>query len=177
MTFVVRTRGQPAEVTDALRTRMAAVAPSIPLYDIATLEDVIWNDVSGERFVMTILATFGAVALLLASVGVYSVMAYLVTQRTREIGVRVALGAASGSVIGMVVRRGLALTAVGVALGVLVSTWASRLLSGMLYETSVLDPVTYIGVVLVLATAATVACIVPAVRAAGTDPLLALRAE
>lgn len=92
---------------------------------------------------------------------------------------RVALGAAGGSVIGMVVRKGLALTAAGVAIGMLASMWASRLLSGMLYETSVLDPATYIGIVLVLVlgTAATTASIVPAVRAAGTDPLLALSAE
>ena len=177
MTFVVRTRGEPGEVTDALRMRMAAVAPSIPLYDIATLEDVIWNDISGERFVMTVLATFAGVALLLAAVGVYSVMSYLVTQRTREIGVRVALGAARGSVVGMVVKKGLGLTAAGLAIGMFASALAGRLLSGLLYRTTILDPVTHFGVVLVLVTAATTASLLPAVRAARTDPLTALRAE
>jgi putative ABC transport system permease protein len=135
------------------------------------------DDVAGQRFNTLLVGAFAAIALLLASMGVYSVMAYLVAQRTREIGIRIALGAAQSSVVGLVIARGMVLVAGGLAIGLVVSSWVGKLMSTMLYETSPIDPLTYLSVSAVLALAAVTACAVPAVRATRIDPQAALRVE
>jgi len=177
MSFVFRIEGDEQTAVTAVRQVVAGVAPSIPLHEVRTLEQVVGNDLVGQKFNTLLVGAFAAIALLLAAVGVYSVMAYLVTQRTREIGIRIALGAARSSVIGLVIGRGLILAGGGLAIGLAVSSWVGRLLTTMLYETSPIDPLTYLSVCAILALAAVTACAVPALRATRVDPQAALRAE
>jgi putative ABC transport system permease protein len=177
MSLVVRVEGDTQTAIVAVRQVVGAIAPTIPLHEIRTLEQLVGDDVAGQRFNTLLVGAFAAIALLLASMGVYSVMAYLVAQRTREIGIRIALGAAQSSVVGLVIARGMVLVAGGLAIGLVVSSWVGKLMSTMLYETSPIDPLTYLSVSAVLALAAVTACAVPAVRATRIDPQAALRVE
>ena len=139
--------------------------------------EVMGASVEARRFNMLLLGVFAAVAMLLAAVGIYGVMSYAVTQRTREIGVRIALGARPRDVIGMVVVRGLILTSIGAAAGVALSLALTRLMSGMLFGVGAKDPLTFASVSLLLAGVALLACYIPARRAAKVDPMVALRCE
>jgi putative ABC transport system permease protein len=177
MSFVVRIEGDAQTAVTAVRQTVAVVAPNIPLHEIRTLEQVVGDDLAGQKFNTLLVGAFAVIALLLAAVGVYSVMAYLVAQRTREIGIRIALGAARSSVMGLVVGRGMLLVAGGLAIGLAVSSWVGKLMTTMLYETSPSDPLTYLGVSAVLALTAVTACAVPALRATRVDPQAALRVE
>jgi ABC-type antimicrobial peptide transport system permease subunit len=177
MTFVVRGNGSIEDIAEPVRAKMSGLAPNLPLYEIASLEQVINDGVAAERLITVLIGLVAGIALLLAVVGVYSVMAYSVNQRTREIGVRVALGARDASVLSLVLRQGLILTATGIAVGLLVAAVTSRWLTGMLYQIGPLDPVTYGAVVSLLVASAMAASVVPAVRATRVDPLAALRAE
>jgi len=133
--------------------------------------------VEARRFNMLLLGVFAAVAMLLAAVGIYGVMSYAVTQRTREIGLRIALGARPSDVIGMVVGRGMLLTSIGAVAGVALSLALTRLMSGMLFGVGAKDPLTFVCVSLLLAGVALMACYVPARRATKVDPMVALRTE
>jgi putative ABC transport system permease protein len=133
--------------------------------------------ISGPRFTATLLSMFTSLALVLAAVGLYGVMAYGVAQRTREIGIRMALGATQRSVAADVVKRGLALGAVGMLAGLIGAQWATKLVAGMLSGVATGDPTTFVIAGLVLLATAVAACIVPARRAVGVDPLIAMRAE
>jgi ABC-type antimicrobial peptide transport system permease subunit len=126
---------------------------------------------------MTLLGAFAGLALLLASIGIYGVLSYLVTQRRREIGVRMALGATSSTVVGMVLRRGLALTGTGLAVGFVAAVLGTRAMKTMLYGVDAIDPATFAGVAAVLCAIAALACWVPAMRAARVDPIVVLRDE
>jgi putative ABC transport system permease protein len=177
MTFVVRTRSDPASMANVLRESISEADPNLPVYQVATMEQVVWASVAEPRFQTLLLSAFSALALLLAAIGIYGVISYSVASSIPEIGVRLALGARAQDVAAMFVRRGLALTAVGLALGVAGALALTRLLSGMLYSVTPTDPVAFAAALLVLVTAALLASYVPARRAAAVDPAVALRHE
>ena len=177
MTFVIRTDGSPLAAVSATLDRMRMVMGEIPLYDVATMEEVIHNDVAARRFNTVLLGLFAVIALLLAAVGIYGVMASVVGQRAQEFGIRLALGATPVHVIGMVLKTGMLLCGAGIVVGALASAWVTRLLESLLFETSALDPGTYTAVALVLAVTALAACAVPAMRASLVDPLRSMKAE
>ena len=175
--FIARTSGDPAALVSAIRERIRAVDEELPVYDIRTMNDVIAESVEQRRFAMLLISIFGAVALLLASVGLYAVMSNLVAQRTREIGVRIALGARRVDVLKLVVKQGVLLTVTGIALGLACSFALTRVLSSMLFGVSPTDPLVFIVIPLLLMGVAVGACLVPARRATKVDPMVALKCE
>lgn len=178
LSFALRTTGgDPAALTQSLRTAVLAVDRTQPIFDVKPLRQIVGDSIALKRLALLLLSVFAVVALLLAAVGVYGVMAYSVTQRTHEIGIRLALGAQTSDVLRLVLKQGLRLTCVGVAVGWLVALSLTRLLSALLYGVSPTDPLTFGSVALLLTAIALVACYLPARRAAQVDPLIALRYE
>jgi putative ABC transport system permease protein len=177
MTLVIRTKGDAAAVTSAARNVIRTLDPEQPVADVRTMESLIGKSVARARFNTLLLTILSLIALLLAGVGIYGVMAYSVTQRTHEIGVRMALGARAGNVLRMVIGRGMSLVLVGLAIGVGLSFAVTRLMKTFLYNVSTTDPLTFVGVPLVLALIALLACYIPARKAAKVDPMVALRYE
>ncbi|MGD8321729.1 MAG: ABC transporter permease [Gemmatimonadota bacterium] len=177
MRLAIRTRGDNAQVTAAVRQVLGEMDPDVPLSGVSTMNATLSRVVSDNRAIAVVLVLFAAVALLLAAVGLYGVLAYQVSRRLHEIGIRMALGAGTGSVLSSVVRGGLVLVAIGLALGIPASLAAARLVQGMLFGVGAADPVTYAGVAAFLGLVATVACLLPALRAARVDPVRAFRAE
>jgi len=175
--LAVRTTGDPTSLTGAIRREVAAIDPEQPLYNVTTLERTLSNSVAPRRFNMLLLGIFAAIALTLATVGIYGVMAFSVTQRTHEIGIRMALGAERRDVLRLVVRQGLRLTLTGVIFGVAGAWLLTRFLTGFLYGVRPTDPATFLLVSLVLIAASTLASYVPAPRATKVDPIAALRYE
>ena len=177
MTFVVRTEGEPTAQADAVRRAIQSIDPNQPVADIRTMESWIDESVSRARFGALLLAVFAGGALLLAAVGIYGVMAYSVTQRQHEIGIRMALGAQASDVLRMVLGQGMTLTLTGIVVGLAGAFALTRVLATLLYGVSVTDPLTFAAVALLLAAVALIACYVPARRAVKVDPLIALRYE
>jgi putative ABC transport system permease protein len=177
MTVVARTGAPPGLIGDLLRATVAEIDPGVPISDVAAMDYVVASSMARPRFAMALLAAFAAVALLLGAVGIYGVIAYTVSQRTREIGVRMALGATASDTLWMVIRRGVLLTAAGVALGTIAALGTTRLLAGLLYGVSPTDPATFGAVAVISALVAIAACYVPARRATLVDPTVALRGE
>ncbi|MGH9939236.1 MAG: FtsX-like permease family protein, partial [Blastocatellia bacterium] len=177
MPMVVRAQGDPARFANAIRRQAQAVDPTVAVDRIAPMRELLSDSLAQRRFTMLLLGAFALVALLLASVGVYGVMAYSVTQRTREIGMRLALGAQRGDVLRLVMKQGLKLASVGVAIGMLVSFVSARLMKDLLFGVSATDPLTFVAIALLLTAAALLACWIPARRAAKVDPMVALRCE
>jgi putative ABC transport system permease protein len=177
MTLVVRAPSDPAAMTAAVRGEVQAIDPNQPVYAVRTMEEVIDLSVSNRKLNMVLLSIFAGLATLLAVVGIYSVMSYLVTQHTREIGIRVALGARPANILRLVLGQGLSLTLGGVAVGALAAFGLSRLMSSLLYEVEGSDLTTYVSVSLLLTAVALLACYIPARRATKVDPLIALRYE
>ncbi len=177
MNVVARTEGDPAAVARNIRQAVWEIDPSLPVYDLQTLKQVMRSSTAGTRFNMLLLLMLGAAGLVLAAVGVYGIIAYSVSQRTHELGIRMALGAEPGRVSAMVVRQGAVLAATGLVLGVPASLVASRVLASLLSGVTPTDPLTYAAVALLLATVALLASYVPARRAARVDPVIALRSE
>ncbi|HUF27219.1 MAG TPA: ABC transporter permease [Gemmatimonadaceae bacterium] len=175
--LLVKTAGDPTAIVPGVRALVRAINPNIPLFDIRTMEERLNGVLARARFSSAMLAIFAGCALLLAAIGLYGVMAYAVVQRTREIGIRVALGAERRTVVGGVVRQAMTLVAVGIVVGLGASLALSRLLGGMLYETSAVDPATFLVVPLVLAAVALAASVVPAWLATRIEPATALRYE
>ncbi len=175
MTLVVRTSVDPETLAPVLRKEVLSVDPAQPVYEVQTMQAVIGRAVSYQRLNMQLLGIFAMLAMTLAVIGIYSVMSYQVSQHTREIGIRMALGAQPSHVVGLVLKQGLALTLVGVVLGVAGAFALTRLLASLLFGVTTTDPLTYVIVSLVLVLVATLACVVPARRATKVDPLLALR--
>ena len=173
--FVVRTAGDPASLVPVIRREIAAVDKGLPAYDMKTMEEVVGESVQTRRMMAGLLATLAILALLLAVAGTYGVMAYAVDRRVHEIGVRMALGAQHTEVLRLILRRGVILTAVGEAVGLILALGVTHAMSGMIVGVSAVDPASLVGAVVVLGTAACLAIYVPARRATRIDPLAALR--
>jgi len=176
-TIVVRSAGSPSLVASSLVQAVHQIDPDLPVSNLRSMDDVIARSMAQRRIVMVLLAVFAAVALLLATVGIYGVMSYMVSQRTQEIGIRMALGADRGEVVGMVLVQALRLAAGGLAAGCIAAFALTGLLRTMLYDVRPTDPITFAGVAAVLLAVAAVATAVPAMRATRIDPLMALKAE
>jgi predicted permease len=175
--LVVRVQGDPPAVAPAVRKVVASVDPEQPVAAIGTMEGAIEATITDRRKLLLLLGAFAALALLLASVGLYGVLSYAIAQRNREIGLRMALGASRNSVVGMVVSRGMILSASGLAMGLAASWGVTRLMKGVLYGVGATDPATFSGVAGLLAAVSLVACWIPARRAARLDPIVVLREE
>ena len=175
--IVVRTRGDAAALAPAIRNAIWSVDKDQPIVRVATMESLLARSEAERHFVVLLFEAFSLVALALAATGIYAVLSGSVAERTREIGVRSALGATRGSILIMMVRQGMVLTALGVLLGLACAAVASQVLSAMLFGISQLDPITYLGVIALLAAVAAIACFIPARRAAKVDPMVALRYE
>lgn len=174
-TLHVRAAGDPQPLLVAVRREVAALDPSLPVYTLETMHDHLGFALFPMRVAAVVVGSFAALALLLAAVGLYGVMAYQVGRETRSIGIRRALGARDADVVGMVVRRGMSLTVAGLAVGLGAGFLLARLATGILYGVSAGDPALYLTAAAVLAAAALVACLLPALRAARIDPMTALR--
>jgi len=177
MAIAVRTTGDPLAAASAVRAAVHAVDRDQPLSQVRSMAELLEASVGQRRLSMLLLGLFSAIALVLSAVGIYGVMSYSVAQRTREIGVRMALGAARTSVLGLVLRQGVVLTLAGVAAGVLASLALNRLLASQLYAVRATDPATFLIVAALLTGVATLACLLPALRATRVDPVVALRQE
>ena len=177
MTFVARTEGNPELLVPGVSAAVHGIDPELPLADVRTMDAVVGATLARPRIVAVLLTAFAVIALALASVGVYGVMAYSVAQRTQEIGVRMALGATAESVFGLVIGQALRLVGVGVAAGLVCAAALTRLLATLLYETEPLDPATFIVTAVLLAVVATLASYIPARRGTRIAPVQALRAE
>jgi putative ABC transport system permease protein len=177
MYVVVRTDIEPLDAVPVVRREVARVDPDQPVSDVRTMAARIDRSLTGRRFNATLLASFAALALTLAAIGIYGLVAYSVTERTHEIGVRLALGATRADVVTLVLRQGMTMAAAGAALGMAASLAVVRLIAGWLFGVSPADPATFTGIPLLLLGVALVACYVPARRATRVDPMLALRAE
>jgi predicted permease len=175
MIMVLRTQGNPLSLLPAMRSEIAAVDKELPLSNIRTLEQIASSAVARTRFTMLLLALFAGVALALSAVGIYGVMSYTVTQRTHEIGIRVALGAQKRDVIGMVAKQGMTLALAGLGVGLAAAFALTRVMSSLLFGVSATDPLTFAGIAVLLAGVALGACFVPARRAMKMDPMIALR--
>lgn len=177
MSLALRVEGEPTDLAPAVRSAIWDIDKDVPLSNIETLESRVSDSTSSERFQALLLSTFAAIAIILTAIGLYGVLAYFVTQRRRELGIRIALGATGPSVMAEVMRKGLAMTLVGIAFGLLGSLATSRLLGSLLFETASMDLATYVLVPGFLILVATIACVAPAVKAVRLDPVKALKKE
>ncbi len=177
MAWAIRTSGEPTALLPAIRQTVWAQDPNIPIADIRTMESMVRDSMARTSFSMALLVIAALVALLLGTVGIYGVISYVVTQRTREMGIRLALGAEEGLVAGMVLRQGGVLAGLGILIGLVGALGLTRLMEALLYGVSATDPLTFLAVPVVLGAVALLASWLPARRAARTDPVEALRAE
>jgi putative ABC transport system permease protein len=175
--LLVRTAGSPAGYPALLARTIRDVDAAVPVGQVSTMDNVLADSLAFRRFELVLLMLFAALAVTLAAVGIYGLMSYLVTQRAREIGVRIALGARTRDVLGIVLGRGLALAGAGVALGLLGAALLTRLLASQLYGVKPIDPVTFAAVAAGVVLLSLAACYVPARRGAKVDPMVALRTE
>ncbi len=177
VSFVVRTTLEPAAVSSAVRATMREIEPTLPVFNLQTMDELFDLTVTNHRIMLTLLTVFGGLALLLAAIGLYGVMSYIVGQRTREVGIRMALGATTGSVRQLLLSQGLRLAAYGLGAGLLACLGISQLLTSVLYEVSPYDPVSFAAVSILLIIIGLFSSWLPARRATRVDPLEALRAE
>ena len=176
-TLLVRTSGRPEALISAVRSQVQSLDTNLALTNVQTIEELMSQGLWAPRMGAGLLAVFGGLALVLAVIGVYGVLSYSVNQQTREIGIRMAMGAQTGRVLSLVVGQGMRLAVAGLFLGLIVAFAAMRLLSSLLFGVSAHDPLTFVGVALILALAAVLACYIPARRATKVDPIIALRYE
>jgi ABC-type antimicrobial peptide transport system permease subunit len=177
MTLVVKTPGGPMTLVGAIRHEIAAMDPSLPVAAIRPMTDVVDSAGSAPRFTGWLLGLFAALALTLAAIGIYGVLAYLVSQRTREIGIRIAVGAEPSSILRLIVGRGLRLALQGVVIGLVAAFVGTRVMLALLYQVQPRDPLTFVAVPLLLSLVAMLASVIPALRAMRVDPINALRTD
>ncbi|HUS08940.1 MAG TPA: ABC transporter permease [Pyrinomonadaceae bacterium] len=177
MTFVIRTTGDPLEIVPAVRREVRALDPEQPLSDVRSMNEVMADTVARARFNTLLLALFAGLATLLSAVGIFGVMNYSLALRSREIGLRMALGAQNRQVMAMMLKQGLLLTVIGTAIGIAGALALTRLLSTLLFGVSAADPTIFVGIVLLLMVVSLIACYLPARRATRIDPMIALRSE
>jgi putative ABC transport system permease protein len=173
----LRTSADPGTLGDTIRHEVQSVDPGIPVFAVRTMDEVVAKSLADRRFALVILAVFAGVALLLASIGIYGVMAYTFSQRTHEIGVRVALGAQRSDILRMALGEGMLLVAIGLGAGLIGATIVTRFLRSMLFSVTPTDPATFGAIAALLAAVALFACFIPARRATQVDPLVALRED
>jgi predicted lysophospholipase L1 biosynthesis ABC-type transport system permease subunit len=174
---IARTDGDPTALAGAVRDAIWSIDPDLPIANIETMQGRVADSTLNSRFTMTLLVLSSSIALFLGAIGLYGTISYIVSQRTREIGVRMALGAAESDVAGMVLRQGTTVAIGGLVVGVLAALGLSRVLDSLLFEVSATDPVTYVAMAVLLLAVALAASYIPARRAARLDPLEGLRAE
>lgn len=177
MSVVLRTSGNPMTYVNAVRDAVRSLDPDLAITNVQTLEQLVATSVATPRFVLSLFGSFAAIALVLASLGIYGVIAYTVTQRTRELGIRLALGARGADVVRLVMGQGMRLALLGLALGLLASFGLMRLMTKLLFGVTATDPFTFAGIALLLGAVALLACWIPAQRATKVDPMIALRHE
>jgi putative ABC transport system permease protein len=177
MALVVRASLEPSSLISAVRAELRAMDPSRPFYAVRTEEDLIAANVAPRRFALTLVGLFAALALLVASIGIYGVISYTVTESTKELGIRMALGALKSDVLKMVLARGLKLVLIGIAVGAAVALAATRVMASFLFHVSAYDPVTFVAVAGIFLMVAMAACLIPARRATNVDPMVALHYE
>ena len=177
MQVALRTESDPAALTASVREALHSVDADLPLANVTTLSTLVDDSLAQARFALFLLGSFGVLALVLATIGMYGVISYSVQQRTQEIGIRMALGATRGNVLGMVLGLGARLAAFGIATGLLAAWMVTRAMESFLYEVRATDPFTFATVSLVLMGVALLACYIPARRAMRVDPMTALRYE
>jgi putative ABC transport system permease protein len=177
LSVVARTQIEPQHLAAQARGQILAVAPDQPVYNVRTMNELVAGSIASRRFSMFLLLVFALVALVLAAVGIYGVMAYSVTQRTHEIGIRMALGAQAADVLRMILGQGLLLILLGITVGLAAAFALTRVLAGLLYGVSATDPLTFAVISLLLVAVALLACYIPARRATKVDPMVALRYE
>jgi putative ABC transport system permease protein len=177
--LAVKTKGvgDPTSLAPAIRNEVLQIDKDQPISNVGTMEEIVAAEVAPQKFLTWLLAVFAATAMLLAAIGIYGVMAYSVTQRTHEIGIRMALGAGRGDVLRMVISQGMKLAFIGVACGLVGAFLLTRSMSSLLYGVSATDPLTYAGVAALLSAVALLACLIPARKATKVDPMIALRYE
>jgi putative ABC transport system permease protein len=177
LALFVRTQQDPTRIVSAIRAELTQLDPNLPLYETQTMDAVMSQEMATDRMFSGLLVIFSAVALVLAAVGLYGIIAYTVARRTHEIGIRMALGAGRSDVLRLVMRRAVALTAIGIAIGLAAAFAVTRMLGSLLFEIDPHDPLTFGGIAALLAVIALAASYVPAFRATRVDPVVALRYE
>jgi putative ABC transport system permease protein len=175
--LTVRTTVDPLSLVAAVRNEIHQVDPEQPISNIRTMGQMLGEETASRSLGMTLLTIFAGLALLLATVGIYGVLAYFVVQHTQEIGVRMALGAQRSNILALVLKKGMALTLLGVGIGLVIAFALTRLMASLLYEVSAADPITYVAISLLLTVVAFFACYLPARRATKVDPMVALSYE
>jgi putative ABC transport system permease protein len=177
MTLVVRSSSNPASIVGAVTSAIHEVDAGVPVRDVLTMDDLVTNSLSQQRFNLSLLGAFAMLALVLAAIGIYSVLSYSVRRRVQEIGIRLALGARLSDVLRMIVFEGMRPTLMGVGIGAVGALALARVMSSLIYGVKPTDPLTFCSVTVVLATVALLATLIPAYRAARVDPMTALRYE
>ena len=177
VTLAVRTSLDPHSLISAVRAELRTMDPSLPIYDVRTEEELIEKDIAPRRFSLTLIGLFAGLALLVAAIGVYGVISYTVAESTKELGIRMALGALKSDVLGMVLGRGLKLVLMGIAIGAVAALAATRVMASFLFHVSATDPVTFVAVAGIFVVVALAACLIPARRATNVDPMVALHYE
>ena len=175
--LVVRTSQDPSSLASEARVQVAAIDKGVPVYQVVTMDQLLNRSVAPQRFDVFLLGLFAALALVLATIGIYGVLSFGVGQRTHEIGIRIALGAHPRDILRLIIRQGLQLVLVGLILGIGASLALTRFMSALLFEVSATDPITFTVVAVLLTIVALLACYIPARRAMRTDPMVALRHE
>jgi putative ABC transport system permease protein len=177
MAVAARTAGDPGRYVNQIRQAVLAVDPELPISNVRTMEELIELSVGQRKLSMMLLSLFSGIALLLASIGIYGVMSYSVSQRARELGVRIALGAGRGDVLRLVLRQGMSLALLGIAIGLGAALGLTRLIRSQLFGVGATDPLTFVSVAVILGATALAANLLPAVRAMRVDPAVVLRDE
>jgi ABC-type antimicrobial peptide transport system permease subunit len=177
MYVVARTASDPASTTDAIVHLVNAINPDVPVYDVATMEQRVQDSMARQRFAMTMLGGFAGFAMILAAIGIYGVMSFLVTQGTADIAIRMALGARRTAILSLVFQQGMRLAVVGIIVGLAGALGLTRMMNSLLFGVTPTDPFTFLSVLAMLLFVALSACLFPAGRAMRIDPMVALRTE